>query len=150
MVVEYDMIQDGHRGMPIEASASAFGQAEVDLERNRTYEENRRDIEVVDRFGIEAVVSNVGGSPTSLSIYLSDRADLTDPAREATLLVRDLAVPAGGAVISYRDTESRFENAERFRSAVRDGSFTLYYVSEAANPVSIAEMNLIVTVTVGY
>jgi hypothetical protein len=148
-VIEYDVVRDGHLGSPIDVSATAVDQASVDLERIRAYEENRGDIQLVDRLGSEATIGNPGGAAATMSVYLSERDTLTDPAHEAALLL-PMTIPAGGGRISYRDSEDQVENFSTFQKAVKDGTFVLYFVTDAGGNLTVTEMSMIVTMTVRY
>jgi hypothetical protein len=153
-IIEFDVVQSGQAppalpGDPIALSAGSFHEANIDLGELDFFEEHRDEIHRVERLGFKARVTNVGGAATSFSIYISAQAGLTDPANEATLLLSGLSVPAAGGGIDYGTSEASIENLEQARDLVATGSFALYSLADGSIDLTIDELLLVLTLSVG-
>jgi hypothetical protein len=153
-IIEFDVVQNGRvppatPGDPIVLSAGSFHEASIDLGELDFFEEHHDEIHRVERLGFKARVSNVGGSATSCSIYISAQAGLTNPAGEATLLLSGLRVPAAGGRIDYSTSEASIENLDKARDLVARGDFALYTLADGGVDLAIDELLLVLTLSVG-
>lgn len=153
-IIEFDVVQNGQilpnlPGDPIALSAGSFQETNVDLGELDFFEEHQDEIHRVERLGFKARITNGGPSATSCSVYISGQTGLSDPANEATLILSQLRVPAAGGRIDYSASEEAIENLDKARDLVASGEFALYLFADGSIDLSIDELLLVLTLSVG-
>lgn len=137
----------------IQIQGSFFASATAEFAENAVYREHRDDIDHIDEVGLTTRIVNGTFFDATVSIRLSDDPTITSPTdirNDTVPLLMDIVVPAGGErVITYRESVENMQNADRLRTLVEEGSATLFAVSDGFFNLTLRELTLVVTFTVG-
>jgi hypothetical protein len=133
----------------LNVTGGAFDSVTIDLTDDDTYNDHKDEIEVIDRVGFTSDVANVSGQDALLSVYFSAESGLTNPAQDATPLFLDVAIPAAGRSISYEESLDLLLNFDQLQEVIKGGVVTFYSTANGTFNLTLNDLTMIVTFTVG-
>jgi hypothetical protein len=133
----------------LSVSGGTFDSLTVDLTDDDTFNDHKDEIELVDRVGFTTNVTNNSGQDALLSVYFSTQSGLSDPATQATPLFLNVAIPAGGREISYDESLDLLLNFDKLQAAIPGGVITFYSTANGTFNLTLNDLTMIITFTVG-
>ena len=130
-------------------TGGAFDQVTIDLSQDDTFKDHKDEIQIVDRVGFTTDITNNSGQATLLTVYFSTIPGLIDPATQATPIFVDVAVPAGGRPIEYDESLDMLQNFDQLQEAIRGGVITFYSTATGNVNLTLNDLTMIITFTVG-
>jgi hypothetical protein len=82
-------------------------------------------------------------------VYFSTRSDLTDPPTQATPIFVNVAVPAAGRTIEYDESLDLLQNFDQLQEVIRGGTITFYSTATDNVNLTLNDLTMIITFTVG-
>ena len=130
-------------------TGGGFDSVTIDMTNDETYNDHKDGIGVIDRVGFTSDVANNSGQEALLSVYFSTQSGLSDPPKQATPIFLDVAIPAAGRTISYDESLDMLLNFDQLQEAIKGGVVTFYATANGAVSLTLNDLTMIVTFTVG-
>jgi len=133
----------------LNVTGGSFNEDTIDLSENDTFNDHKDEIELIDRVGFTTEVDNNSGQDALLSVYFSTQAGLGDPATQATPLFLNVPIPAAGRTITYDESLDLLLNFDQLQAAIKGGVITFYTTANGNFNLTLNDLTMIVTFTVG-
>ena len=132
-----------------DVNGGEFEQATIDLSEDETFNDHKDEIEVIDRVGFMGDVTNHSGQDALLSVYFSTQAGLTDPVTQATPIFVNVPIPAAGRTVTYEESLDLLQNFDQLQEAIKGGVITFYTTANGTFNLTVNDLTMIITFTVG-
>jgi hypothetical protein len=130
-------------------TGGSFDQVTIDLSQDDTFNDHKDEIQLIDRVGFTTDITNNSGQATLLTVYFSTEPGLIDPAKQATPIFVDVPIPAGGRPIEYDESLDMLQNFDQLQEVIKGGVITFYSTATGNVNLTLNDLTMIITFTVG-
>ncbi len=125
-----------------------------DLSENEDYQDHKDEIKSVEAFGFFLTVENIGADEAKGEMWLSfEDLGLTPSIAtikaEAVRIVGNANLGTGEVrTIDFDESQAYVENLDDIETAVKEGVFYLYGITDLGSQVEYTDLNVVITVNV--
>ncbi|HVP07020.1 MAG TPA: hypothetical protein VMS71_04190 [Candidatus Acidoferrum sp.] len=137
-------------------ASSGFYTQSIDLTNNKTWDDNKDKIDLIDAVGFEMTMVNSNDEPVTFNTYVTPAGTAYTRKGQldslAYVIIHDLTVEHGTTVMTYAQSLTHLENLDKLKELVKGGSFVYYGTATSGGATvggfSVNPGKIVVTFTV--